>query len=127
MFHISRITRAAPTNEKITFLAGLEQSYLQSSFGIFKGGGIEIAEILFTGTAAELVRRQHWHRDQQVEETKEGVLLRLPVSDDREIAMKVLQYGSLARVLAPERLQLKVAREIEAMTALYAPDCRATI
>jgi predicted DNA-binding transcriptional regulator YafY len=124
MFHISRITRAKPTGDKISFLAGLEESYLQSSFGIFKGGSIETAEILFTGTAAELVRHQHWHRDQQVEETREGVLLRLPVSDDREIAMKILQYGSLARVLAPERLQLKVAQEIEAMTALYAPDRR---
>lgn len=126
MFHISRITRAVPTREKITFLAGLEKSYLQSSFGIFKGGSIETAEILFTGTAAELVRHQHWHRDQQIEETEIGLLLRLPVSDDREIAMKVLQYGSLARVLAPKRLQIKVAREIQAMTALYAPDRRST-
>lgn len=119
MFHIARITRAALTKEKITPLAGLEESYLQSSFGIFKGGRTETAEILFTGTAAELVRHQHWHRSQQIEETADGILLRLPVSDHREITMKVLQYGARARVLAPERLRKNVAREVLAMTGLY--------
>lgn len=119
MFHIARIGRAESSNERISPLADLEETYLQSSFGIFKGGKTETAEILFTGTAAELVRHQHWHRDQQIEATVEGILLRLPVSDDREITMKVLQYGSQARVLAPEKLQLRVAQEIQAMTALY--------
>lgn len=119
MFHVARITRAELSNEKISFLPGLEETYLQSSFGIFKGGEVEIAEILFTGTAAELVRHQHWHRDQQIKETPEGILLKMPVSDDREITMKVLQYGSLARVVSPEKLQLKIAREIQKMATLY--------
>ncbi len=119
MFHIARIGSAVLTDEKIVFLPDLEESYLKSSFGIFKGGSIEMAEILFSGTAAELVRHQHWHRDQQVENTPEGILLKLPVSDDREITMKILQYGSRARVLAPESLQKKVAIEIQSMTELY--------
>ncbi len=123
MFHVARITRAELSNEKISFLPGLEETYLQSSFGIFKGGEVEIAEILFTGTAAELVRHQHWHRDQQIKETPEGILLKMPVSDDREITMKVLQYGSLARVVSPEKLQLKIAREIQKMATLYASQC----
>ena len=119
MFHIGRILGAELGEEKITFSAGLEESYLQSSFGIFKGDTPRTAEILFTGTAAELVSRQHWHRDQQLETTDDGLLLRLPVSDDREIAMKVLQYGPRARVLAPPGLRQRVAAEIEAMAHLY--------
>ncbi len=120
MFHIARIRRAEPGKEKFAFLPDLEERYLLSSFGIFKGESPETAEILFTGTAAELVGRQHWHREQQLEVLEEGVLLRLPVSDDREIAMKVLQYGSQARVIGPESLQRRVALEIKTMAALYA-------
>lgn len=119
MFHVARITTAELGQEKISFIPDLEETYLQPSFGIFKGKQAEIAEILFTGTAAELVRHQHWHCDQLIEETAEGVILRLPVSDDREITMKVLQYGSLARVLSPEKLQNKVSREIKKMAKLY--------
>jgi predicted DNA-binding transcriptional regulator YafY len=119
MFHIARIGNAELTDEKILFIPDLDESYLKSSFGIFKGGDIKMAEILFSGTAAELVRHQHWHRDQQVEKTPEGIILKLPVSDDREITMKILQYGSHARVLAPESLQKNVALEIQSMTALY--------
>lgn len=119
MFHIARITRAELTQEKITFQEGLEERYLQASFGIFKGKEPQTAEILFTGTAAELVRHQHWHREQQLEPVDNGVLLRLPVSDHREIAMKVLQYGSQAQVLRPDSLREKVAGEITAMATLY--------
>lgn len=119
MFHLARITSAHLENDRIAFRPGLEESYLQASFGIFKGERTTTAEILFTGAAAELVQHQHWHRDQQLEATSAGLLLRLPVSDDREIAMKVLQYGASARVLAPESLQQKVAGEIAAMATLY--------
>jgi len=119
MFHIARITRAELGNEKITFVPGLEEDYLQSSFGIFKGTTPQTAKILFTGTAAELVRHQHWHRDQVIEATEDGVILQLPISDYREIAMKILQYGSQAKVLAPESLKMKVQREISAMATLY--------
>ncbi len=37
---------------------------LDRSFGIFKGPPRYTAEILFTGTAAELIRNQVWHKDQ---------------------------------------------------------------
>lgn len=118
MFHIARIARARLVNERITFRPELDE-YLQNSFGIFKGESPEIAEILFTGTAAELVRHQYWHRDQEFSETDDGLRLKLPISDNREIAMKVLQYGANARVIAPEGLRTRIASEIEAMTTLY--------
>jgi len=119
MFHIARIRKAELTKEKITFIPDLNENYLAPSFGIFKGKKTEIAEIEFTGTAAELVKHQHWHRDQQVIQTENGVLLKLPISDDREITMKVLQYGSMVRVLSPERLRNRIAREIREMAGLY--------
>lgn len=119
MFHVARIKEAKLTKDKITPIPDLNKTYLEPSFGIFKGNITETADLLFTGTAAELVRHQHWHRDQVITKTNNGIRLQLPISDFREITMKILQYGAMVRVLAPDRLQQKVAAEIKAMALLY--------
>ena len=69
---------------------------------------------LFTGAAAELVKYQLWHKDQEVGEIIEGTILRIPVHDDREIMMKIMQYGSLAQVLHPRSLCERIREEIAA-------------
>ncbi len=120
LFHIARINQAMIT--ETLFKKQSEdnfESYLNSSFGIFKGKILYNAKILFTSTAAELVRHQHWHKDQIVTNMKEGVLMDLPVSDDREIMMKILQYGSMARVISPIELRRRVKREIEKTNKIY--------
>lgn len=119
MFHIARVQQAVCSREQLAANRQVDDAYLQASFGIFKGETTYQAEILFTSTAAELVRHQHWHKGQQITEVEGGIQLRLPVSDDREIMMKILQYGAMARVLSPEHLKNKVEREIAAMTAVY--------
>ncbi len=120
LFHIARITGATVLEE--TFKRCSDDNFntfLSSAFGIFKGRAVFNAVILFTSTAAELVRHQRWHRDQVVEETEEGILLHLPVNDDREIIMKVLQYGAMARVVSPDTLVQRVRQEADALVQLY--------
>jgi predicted DNA-binding transcriptional regulator YafY len=118
IFHLARILRAE-RGEKSHSPVRHEPEDLERSFGIFKGEVRYQAEILFTGTAAELVKNQLWHKNQIVRKTEDGIILILPVSDDREIMMKVLQYGSLAQVLRPSMLRDKIQQEISRMTALY--------
>ncbi|MDJ0624031.1 MAG: WYL domain-containing protein [Desulfocapsaceae bacterium] len=120
LFHIARMLSARLGQE--TFKRESEDnynSYLNSAFGIFKGEAVFQATILFTSTAAELVRHQRWHRDQVIEEVDEGILLRLPVNDDRELVMKILQYGSMARVIEPEALRQRINHEAKAIAAQY--------
>lgn len=126
MFHVARISRAERTDEKNRQNLLPEDDWLSGSFGIFKGEARSRyrAEILLTGTAAEIVRHQHWHPDQQVEETKEGLLLSLPVADNRELMMKVLQFGAQAIILQPESLRMKVAAEIKNMAQRYTIDLK---
>ncbi len=71
--------------------------------------------------AAEQVRRQYRHGKQEIEELENGICLSLPVRDDREILMKIFQYGANARVLAPESLRKRVTKEINHMTKNYTP------
>ena len=121
LFHIARISKAEMTDKGIPAGTSLDQNLLEQSFGIFKGKPLCHAEISFTSIAAELVRHQHWHKDQEITEMREGVYLRLPVSDYREITMKILQYGSMARVISPPELKDLVQAEIVLMKEQYDP------
>ena len=119
LFHIARISNVRISNDPIIEKSGETTRYIEDSFGIFKGKTIYQAQILFTSTAAELVRHQHWHRDQQITMTSEGVLLTIPISDDREILMKILQYGRMAKVIKPRSLKDRIQAEITAMAQCY--------
>ncbi|MBT8764421.1 WYL domain-containing protein [Desulfohalobiaceae bacterium Ax17] len=104
-------TKSRPENE-----IGLDpDKLLDSAFGIFKGEKTRQVKILFTGKAANIIREQKWHKDQQLEPAKQGVILTLPVADFTEIKMKVLQFGANARVLEPRSLKQDMAEEIARM------------
>ncbi|MDW7773705.1 MAG: WYL domain-containing protein [Desulfobulbaceae bacterium] len=121
MFHLSRITGSEQTASEALHGLAPDDDWLTGSFGIFKSGsaGRFRAEILLQGTAAEIVRHQRWHPDQELTQTSDGLILSLPVSDDRELIMKVLQFGSQARIIHPEELRRKVRDEIEKMAGQY--------
>ncbi|HHO47421.1 MAG TPA: WYL domain-containing transcriptional regulator [Desulfobacteraceae bacterium] len=121
MFHLGRITRSRRTDRPVSHTLSPDDDWLEGAFGIFKGDTKSCypARILLTGTAAEIVRRQHWHPGQTAEESPEGLVLSLPVADDRELIMKVLQFGSQARILEPDFLRGKVRDEIAKMAVLY--------
>jgi len=118
LFHMARIETAA-IGKKITTPHPAPDSLLDEAFGIFTGKVRYHAKIEFTGTAAELVRKQHWHKNQEIIEQDHGIILSLPVSDDREIIMKILQYGSMAQVLTPDSLREKIRLEILNMVECY--------
>jgi len=119
LFHIGRVHTVELDDQFIPKEISLDRSMLGLSFGIFQGQPRYIAEILFTATAAELVENQRWHKDQETETVGKGLLLRLPVSDDRELVMKILQYGSMAQVLSPPELIQRLQTEIAAMAENY--------
>lgn len=119
LFHIGRVQSAELTNQDIPADISLDPKVIGLSFGIFQGKPRYTAEILFTSIAAELVKNQRWHKDQEIKLVDEGLLLRLPVSDDRELTMKILQYGAMARVLSPPELIKRLQEEIIAMADNY--------
>jgi len=118
IFHIARISKATigdkPCDDAKVLPIDLEQS-----FGIFKGPSKDQAKILFTGKASELVKNQVWHKNQTIENSEGGTLLCLPFSDDREIVMKILQYGAMARVISPRRLADTIHQEGRNIAELY--------
>jgi predicted DNA-binding transcriptional regulator YafY len=124
MFHLSRIKETRRLDTGIEHELAADDDWLTGSFGIFKSGSGERyrAEIELRGTAAEIVRHQRWHPDQEIVPLPDGLILSLPLSDDRELIMKVLQFGSQARIIHPESLRTKVREEIARMSARYDND-----
>lgn len=119
LFHMARIVSAGYGEKHTGQTHPASESFLEDAFGIFAGTSCYQAEILFSGKAAELVRKQYWHKNQKIEEHNDGIVLSLPVNDAREITMKILQYGSLAEVLKPVSLREHIAAEIANMARLY--------
>ncbi len=119
MFHLGRISASSLLDEAGGHGLSGDDDWLTSSFGIFKGPPRYRATIRFTGKAARLVRHQFWHAQQEMRVEGDDIIMTLPVADDREIMMKVLQFGADARVIAPGELRHKLARETRRMAALY--------
>ena len=119
LFHLSRIVQIAKTDLAVEHSLQPGDDYLTGVFGIFKGKASFTATIELTGQAAETVRDQHWHPAQQVEQTSNGILIHLPVADDRELMMKVLQFGDEAEIIGPDSLREKIRDKIEKMGRRY--------
>lgn len=124
MFHLSRIKNSRRLDSRAEKRLDPGDDWLTGSFGIFKSGAGERfrAEIKLQGTAAEIVRHQRWHPDQEIIPVSDGLILSLPVADDRELIMKILQFGAQASIIRPPELRRKVRGEIEKMAALYKND-----
>lgn len=69
----------------------------------------EIAEILFTGTAAYEVSQEKWH-SKQIGEWKDetSFLLKVPIGNSTEIVMDVLRWGNETEIIAPEKLRKEI-------------------
>jgi len=67
-----------------------------------------------------MVSVERWHPDQKSSFDEEGFyLLDIPYSDDRELIMDILKYGSSVEVVAPAALKNKVVQEIKMMLSGY--------
>lgn len=127
VFHLARIESIAISNTECTgtgtparerALAG----YLESGFGIFMGTKVEKAVIEFSGSAATVVAKQIWHKDQILEtgerECEPWTRLTIPVADWTELLGRILSFGASALPLEPASLRQAWARTIREMAGL---------
>lgn len=96
---------------------------LAAGYGIFSGSEIHWASLKFSPLMARWVSHEIWHPQQRSEYDADGhYLLHLPYSDDRELLMDILKYGSAVEVLAPPGLRQKTRDQLRASLAPYAGD-----
>ena len=93
---------------------------LASGFGIFSGEETKLAVLRFSARLAPWIAKEQWHLNQQVEFDDQGrLIMQLPYSADRELAMQILKYGPELEVLKPAKLRKKIKNKLIAASELY--------
>ena len=120
-FYLSRIETLQIEDETFTPRPLSEWQYqINESFGIFQGKETQLVKLKFNPFRSAWIKEQIWHPDQNMETTQDGALiLYLPVSDFREIKLKILQFGADVEVLEPKELRNLIQDEISKMAGVY--------
>lgn len=121
-FLISRIRALAVTEEQFTWPASFDlDEYLNSGFGMIRGGQLQEVEILFDQYQARWIReRSQFHTTEERAEQPDGsLLLRMKVTALDGVKRFVMQYGAHATVIKPKELRQSIQQEIVAMQRLY--------
>jgi predicted DNA-binding transcriptional regulator YafY len=122
-FRTDRILKLQLQNEIFSGHADFSlKSYLESKR---YEGKFEMARIRFDVKVMDRVRRERSWGVVEIRSGPEGTEVTLLDSSLEWLAEWVLSFGSLAQVLAPERLQKLVATEAERVAAKYAVIARA--
>jgi len=121
-FNAGRIQELTVLDETFGWPQGFNLAeYLDSGFAMVRGREPIEVEIAFDEYQARWIReRGAVHPTEQREELADGgLLLRMRVTALDSVKRFVMQYGSHARVIAPEKLRDMVREEIKAMRAGY--------
>ena len=93
---------------------------LGAGYGIFAGAEVQWATLRFTPERARWVAAEHWHPEQEGVFLDDGSYqLRLPYSNDPELIMDILKYGSDCEVVGPAGLREKVVGLLKAAVGRY--------
>lgn len=93
---------------------------LGSGYGIFSGRSVQWATLLFSPQVARWVSNEQWHPKQESRLLGDGSYeLKIPYSNDTELLMDILKYGSGVKVVSPETLVERTRLEISKMQLSY--------
>lgn len=120
-FYLSRMRQIRSGKKKfIPHPAHQWRSLIDDAFGIFQGKKKTKVVLHFSPFRARWIKEQRWHTDQKITEHQDGsVELILPVTDFREIKLKILQFGADVKVIRPKALEDEIRQEIQKMALLY--------
>ena len=93
---------------------------LGAGYGIFSGKDISWAILRFTPERAKWVANEAWHPNQSGKFLEGGIYeLKIPYSDETELIMDILKYGSDVEVCEPKELIEKLKLELSSTLQKY--------
>jgi predicted DNA-binding transcriptional regulator YafY len=96
------------------------EAELDAGYGAFSGSKVQQATLRFTPEAAQWVRHEQWHPQQEATLHGDGSLtLKLPYADATELAMDILRHGPQVVVEAPKALADQVQATLQQAAARY--------
>jgi predicted DNA-binding transcriptional regulator YafY len=120
-FALDAIREAAPAEQRAKDVAlKTIEAELDAGYGAFSGSKVQWACLRFTPEAAQWVRHEQWHAQQQVTVHSDGSLsMKLPYADATELTMDILRHGSNVKVEAPAGLVLQVRDALRRAAEAY--------
>ena len=120
-FSIDRISEAKILEQKSKDVSEKTlHRELAGGYGIFSGKADKRAKLRFSPRQARWVASENWHPKQSGQFEKEGsYLLEFPYSNDTELVMDILKYGSGVEVISPSTLRNAVKRQLKAAVSQY--------
>lgn len=93
---------------------------LDSGYGIFGGNEVNMAEMEFTKIRSQWACNEIWHEEQVGNWSPDGTYhLKVPYTNENEMASEVLHYGDDVKVLGPKSLIEAVTKKAMEITKLY--------
>lgn len=116
VFALQRVRSVRETGEPFDRPAGFDVAgYMEDSFRAVRGEGRHRVALRFTRESAGRIAEKVWHRSQSVErEPDGGLVLRMEVSDLREVKRWAMFWGSTCEVLEPRELRDSIFDECRA-------------
>lgn len=121
-FNAARIGELVVTQEPFEWPERFDlQAYLDSGFGMIRGKQPYGVEVIFSEYQSRWIReRGPFHPTEQREELPDGSLrIRMTVTALDGVKRWVMQYGSHARVVAPEELRDEIREELSRSLEFY--------
>jgi predicted DNA-binding transcriptional regulator YafY len=121
-FALDAIREADPVEQRAKDVAlKTIEAELDAGYGAFSGAKVQWATLQFTPEAAQWVRHEQWHPQQEAKLHGDGALtLRVPYTDATELAMDILRHGDQVKVLAPAALLAGVRQTLTRAAGQYA-------
>lgn len=97
--------------------------FVGKGYGIYSGPNVRWAKLRFSAVRARWVSREQWHPLQRsLQEDDGSLLLEVPFTDMRELAMDILRQGQHVEVLEPLELRAAVKAELKQALNQYSPE-----
>lgn len=121
IFKAVRVRSARATEKKFKVPADFDiNEYLGDSFRALRGSEHHRVVLRFSPAVAGRVAEKIWHRTQQTESLPGGgLILRLALSDLREVKGWILSWGAEVEVLEPAELRQEMRQELGRMVGKY--------
>lgn len=96
------------------------EQFVGKGYGIFSGERVQWATLQFSAERARWVSRETWHPLQKSHIDATGrLVLQLPFTDTRELAMDILRHGSHVEVMSPPELRSFIRDELLIAGGVY--------
>ena len=120
-FSMDAIQQASllPKSSKVIAKKELD-GFIGQGYGIFAGKEVRWAKLKFSPERARWVSRELWHpRQKATLQADGGLLLEVPFTDIRELAMDILRQGRHVEVVGPAELRDDVMKELKLALTNY--------